>query len=67
MSKATKVKTFSVSFKMTGDFSIDIKADSLEDAIAKGRALGVGKALDQLGTGGWNDFDGDVSSVWERS
>lgn len=67
MSTKTKLKTFSVSYKMTGDFSIDFKAASLEEAVAQGRALGLGKALEKLGSGAWNDFDGDVSAIWEHS
>jgi hypothetical protein len=63
-------KRFSVSFNLTSArFTIDVKADTLEDAIAAGRALGVSKALQQFQKGKnafWDDYEGEVNSVWEN-
>jgi hypothetical protein len=72
MSKTkVKAKSFSVSFNMTNArFTIDVKAGTLEEALAVGRALGLSKALQQFEKNPnncWDDFDGDVSSIWENS
>jgi hypothetical protein len=63
-------KRFSVSFNLTSArFTIDVKGDTLEDALAAGRALGVSKALHQFQkdkNACWDDYEGEVSSIWEN-
>jgi hypothetical protein len=65
-----KAKSFSVSFNLTNArFTVDVKATNMEEALAAGRALGVSKALQQFQKGPnafWDDYEGDVSSVWEN-
>lgn len=61
--------SFSVSFNMTNArFTIDVQASTLEEALAKGLELGLGKALLKFQKEGdaWDDFSGNVSSVWEN-
>jgi hypothetical protein len=66
--KATK--SFSVSFNLTrARFTIDVKADTLEDALAAGREMGASKALQQFQKGEnafWDDYEGEVKSIWEN-
>jgi hypothetical protein len=66
--KATK--SFSVSFNLTSArFTVDVKADTLEEALAAGRALGVSKALQQFQkdkNACWDDYEGEVNSIWEN-
>jgi hypothetical protein len=70
MAKKTR-KTFSVSFNMTNArFTIDVAADTLEEAVSKGRELGLSKALQEFqkkANACWDDFEGDLNSVWENS
>jgi hypothetical protein len=65
-----KTKSFSVSFHMTdARFTIDVEAATLEEALAAGRALGLSKALQKFNKNTpalWDDFSGDVASVWEN-
>lgn len=67
---AKKVKSFSVSFNMSNArFTIDVQASTLEEALAAGRDLGLSKALQKFQkttNSCWDDFSGDVSSVWEN-
>jgi hypothetical protein len=69
MAKKAK-KSFSVSFNMTDAlFTIDVPADTLEEALAAGRALGPYKALQKFNkkpNAYWDDLSGDVNSVWEN-
>ena len=71
MAKKAVKKTFSVSFNMTNArFTIDVAADTLEEAVSKGRELGLGKALQEFqkkANAYWDDFEGGLSAVSESS
>lgn len=67
---AKKAKSFSVSFMLTGArFTIDVKANTLEEALTAGREMGTGKALQQFKktpNACWDDYEGEVKSIWEN-
>ena len=67
MAKKTEVDRpqFEVIYNITLDLGVTIIADSLEDAIERGRQLGVCDLID-LGTHTYNDGTVEVSGVWKR-
>lgn len=71
MAKKKVQKKFCVSFKMTdAQFSIELPAETLEEALAKAREMGIGKALQQFNKSDncWDDYnDAGVVSVWGYS
>jgi hypothetical protein len=71
MAKKAKTlgKQFSLSFRLTDvQFSIPVQADTLEEALAKGRDMKVSQAIQKFRETNecWDDFgDASIRSIWE--
>lgn len=65
MSKA-KLPTFSLMVKATIDYNVDIRAATLEEALAKALAM---RHYDLLPkgepSGGYNDYDVNIVGIWK--
>lgn len=64
MSTKPKLKTFNVMIKATIDFNVELKADSLIDALTLANATKHYDFLPEI-AGGYNDYEIEITGIWK--